>query len=249
MAKGGESAAHRGLKRAALIWAQQQGFTACGYEVRVPNSNYRADVVAYRPHPPSAGGGDGVGVTAIFECKQSRPDYLGDARPLRETIERLEECRARMLDLERLLAAHHPGLRRGETLFPEYDSHDFSALPHDGYQRLAREVLMLETRLHGKTKFDRMVRWRSANALYSVVAEGVMAEHEVPGSWGVLESSAPLDPECGLRLLRQPRFLDAPVGQRLELLQRLARAGTAALNRAEEIDAGALWEARRRVVR
>ena len=245
--RGGESAAHRGLKRAALVWAQQQGYSACGYEVRLPNSNYRADVAAYRPAERAADGE--LGVTAIFECKQSRPDYLSDARPVAETLERLEACRARMSELERLLGMHHPNLRRGESLFPEFDCHDFDGLSHDGYQKLAREVRVLESRLYGKTKFDKMVRWRSANVLYAVVAPGVMAEHEVPGGWGLLVAEDPLDPDGGLELVRRPEFLEVADGQRLELLQRLARGGTNALNRAEEVDRDALWEAKRRMVR
>ena len=249
MKRRGESAAHRGLKRAALVWAQQQGFTACGYEVRVPRSNYRADVAAYRPAPIPGGQGDELGVTAIFECKQSRPDYLSDARPVEETLSRLDDCRARMVELERLLGVHHPNLRRGETLFPEFDSHEFDGLQHDGYQRLVRDVAMLESRLFGKTKFDKMVRWRSANVLYAVVGPGVMSEREVPRSWGLLQADDPLDPECVLELVRQPKFLEAEAGQRLALLQSLARCGTSALNRAEGIDHEALWEARRRVVR
>ncbi|MGI9244732.1 MAG: hypothetical protein ACR2RV_28270 [Verrucomicrobiales bacterium] len=245
--RGGESAAHRGLKRAALVWAQQQGFSACAYEVRVPKSNYRADVAAYRP-AGEQGHGD-LGVTAIFECKQSRPDFLSDARPIEETLARLEDCRHRMGELERLLGVHHPNLRRGETLFPEFDSHEFDGLQHDGYQKLVAEVSMLESRLYGKTKFDKMVKWRCANALYAVVGPGVMSEREVPRSWGLLRSDDPLDPGCPLELLSQPKFLDVDEGQRLDLLQRLARAGTSALNREEGVDHESLWEARRRVVR
>ena len=236
------------MKRAALIWAQLQGYSVCGYEVRVPKSNYRADVAAYRP--VESGNGDGeIGVTAIFECKQSRPDYLSDARPVRETLERLEECRARMGELERLLGVHHPNLRRGETLFPEFDSHEFEGLQHDGYQKLVREVSLLESRLYGKTKFDKMVKWRCANVLYAVVSPGVMEEHEVPRSWGLLRAEDPLDDGCELELVRQPVFLEVADGQRLDLLQRLARAATNALNRSEALDYEALWEAKRRVVR
>ena len=247
MKRGGESAAHRGLKRAALVWAQQQGFSVCGYEVRVPRSNYRADVAAYRS--VAGGAGEELGVTAIFECKQSRPDYLSDARPVEKTLSRLDDCRARMLELERLLGVHHPNLRRGETLFPEFDSHEFDGLQHEGYQKLLREVAMLESRLFGKTKFDKMVKWRCANALYAVVGSGVMSEREVPRSWGLLRTDEPLDPDRGLELLRQPKFLEVESGQRLGLLQNLARGGTSVLNRTEAIDQEALREAKRRVVR
>lgn len=244
MGKGGESRAHRGLKRAALIWAQTHGYTACGYEVRVPKSNYRADVAAYRP-----GERGEIGLTAIFECKQARPDFLSDARPVVETLARLEECRGRMIELERLLGVHHPNLRRGETLFPEFDSHDFEGLQHEGYQKLVSEVAVLESRLFGKTKFDKMVRWRCADVLYAVVGPGVMSEHEVPRSWGLLLAQDPLDREGELELIRQPERLQASGGQRLALLERVARVATNGLNRDEEVDFEALWQGRRSVVR
>ena len=44
----GETAAHRELKRLALVWAQAQGYSACALEVSLPRCRYRADVAAYR---------------------------------------------------------------------------------------------------------------------------------------------------------------------------------------------------------
>ena len=46
--RGGETAAHQRLKRRTLLWAQAQGFSACGVEVSLPRCRYRADVAAYR---------------------------------------------------------------------------------------------------------------------------------------------------------------------------------------------------------
>ena len=46
----------------------------------------------------------------------------------------------RMVELERLLGVHHPNLRLGETLFPEFDRYDFSDLQHEGYQKLICEI-------------------------------------------------------------------------------------------------------------
>jgi hypothetical protein len=43
----GETRAHWELKRAALYWAQVQGYGIAGVEVRVPKSRYRADVAGY----------------------------------------------------------------------------------------------------------------------------------------------------------------------------------------------------------
>jgi hypothetical protein len=41
-----ETENHSRLKTLALAWAQANGFSICGLEVRVPKSGYRADVAA-----------------------------------------------------------------------------------------------------------------------------------------------------------------------------------------------------------
>jgi hypothetical protein len=219
---GGESETHLLLKGIALRWAREHGYRCGGLEVRVPNSNFRADVAAYRPQKQPREGGTAIGDTAIFECKSQRPDYLKDCRPEADTRDRLAACRARMDKLQRLLGTHHPELRRGETLFPEYDRHDFSDLAHQGYQKLVKEVATLERRLHGKTKFDRLSRYRCANALYAVVAPGIMNEGEVPVGWGLLELDSE---EETLSLIRKPEWIETPERLRLELLQNIAAKG------------------------
>lgn len=67
-----ETSTHVRLKRLALLWAQAQGYSACALEVSLPHCRYRADVAAYRPKP------SGLGLTAIFECKQALPDLRRD---------------------------------------------------------------------------------------------------------------------------------------------------------------------------
>lgn len=240
----GESAAHRQLKRAALAWAQLHGYTACAAEVKVPNSNYRADVAAYRPQRQRKNTPPVIGETAIFECKQARPDFLGDSRPEAETLARLKTCRARLARLESLLGVHHPHLGKGDSLFPEYESHDLTSIPHEGYRKLLAEIRILESRRFGKTKFDRMVRYGSANAFFLVVGAGVLADHEAPLDWGLLRLA---DAESGaLELLRKPVFQDAAPTARLELLQRIGRVATRLSNRVENLDPAALADARRR---
>src|SRR4051812_33328156 len=44
----GESAAHRELKRLALVWAQARGFRIASAEVSLPTHRYRLDVAACR---------------------------------------------------------------------------------------------------------------------------------------------------------------------------------------------------------
>ena len=245
---GGESPAHRRLKRAALEWAQIHGYPIGGLEVRIPKSNYRADAAAYRP--ARKGGAEGqspsIGETAVFECKQARSDFLHDAYPETETSERLGTCRTRMARLERLLGVHHPDLRRGDSLFPELETFNLETLQHQGYQRLRREIRILESRLLHKTKLAKVARYRCADFLYLVVDAGVADPHEVPSDWGILV----FDPETeSLNCIRPAPNRGAEAETRLQLLERLAISGTRLFNRQEAIDSESVLEARRKAVR
>src|SRR3954470_8009003 len=110
----GETENHVRLKTLALAWAQANGFPICGLAVRVPKSGYRADVAAVGRGPAAR--------SAVFECKQARPDLLKDAHAEVATRARLAELTERRRTLEQLLSVHRPDLRRGEALWPEYDS-------------------------------------------------------------------------------------------------------------------------------
>lgn len=201
-------------------WTQEHGFPTVAVEVRLPRSAYRADVVAYRPRHSE------LGVAAVFECKQSRADFLKDAYSASATRARLETLEERRATLERLLRVHHPTLRRGESLFAEFDAVDFSGLEHRTYQRVVREIGLLQRRLYGKTKFDRLARYRCAHLNYLVVTPDILAPPEVPVGWGLLVRRA-----AGLVLERRPTWQEMAACDTLWLLHRLAQAGTRALNR------------------
>ena len=241
MASTGESHAHRLLKQAALLWAQQEGYRAAGMEIGLPNSRYRADVAACRLDRPGPRRLE-VGLSAVFECKQSRPDFLHDARPEAESVARLAHLNHRREKLERLVGAHYPTLRQGESLFPEFDRADVDAISHSGYRRVIAEIRQLENAVWGRTKFDKLVRYRCANSCYLVLRPGILDPTEVPLAWGLLAPESP-DFDAGddpkppaLTLLRKPTYLDAPESHRLELLHRIAVSGTWRLNREVGID-------------
>jgi len=215
---GGETPGHRDLKRRAVIWALTHDFRACALEVRVPRSGFRADVAAAAVPP----GREAIpGETVIFECKQARADLLRDTADELTTLSRLREVSARRAELERLVGAHLPSLRRGASLFAECDDYDFETIRHDGLRAVRREEARLQAKLFGGTKFDRLQRYRCANRCYLVVAAGVMGAHEAPEGWGVLESSG-----GGLELLRPPARFECSPAARLALLQAVAIAGT-----------------------
>jgi hypothetical protein len=220
----GETVAHNRLKRLAVAWAQSQGYSACAMEVRLPKCRYRADVAAYRPQT------SGLGSTAIFECKQVLPDLRRDNCEVASTRERLETvCRRRNV-LEKHLRIHFPNLRIADSLFPEFDSHDFAAIHHRGYTRVLRELNALQNRLYDCTKFDKLIRYRCANLFFLVLPRDLFKEPEIPMGWGALVESA-----GEFVVVRRPVRQENSRETRLHLLQRIAAAGTRLLNRQLEV--------------
>ncbi|HJT82338.1 MAG TPA: hypothetical protein VJ719_14180 [Chthoniobacterales bacterium] len=215
----GETAAHQQLKRRTVLWAQAQGFSACGVEVTLPKCRYRADVAAFRP---SATGG----LTAVFECKQTRCDLRRDNCCTSTTRSRLETmCRRREV-LEKHLRVHYPDLRISDSLFPEFDSHNFQAIGHRNYSRVLREMTALQNRLYDCTKFERLMRYRCANLFFLVLTADVFDEAEIPIGWGALVESGD-----SLALVRKPVWQEVAPDHGLGVLQRIAAAGTRHLNR------------------
>jgi hypothetical protein len=216
-----ETEAHLRLKRLALLWAQAHGYTACAAEVTLPQCRYRADVAAYRSRLREQT------VTAIFECKQALPDLRRDNCETAATRERLLSLRRRRDVLEKHLRVHYPTLRTGDSLFAEYDSHDFDAIGHRGYRRVLRESAALENRLFGGTKFECLARYRCANLFFIVLPNELFRETEMPAGWGVL-----VEMNDTLELARKPEWRDNAAQARIRLLQRIAMAGTRQFNRA-----------------
>ena len=222
--KRGETATHARLKRVAFLWAQAQGYAACALEVSLPRCRYRADIAAYRPEP------NGIGSTAIFECKQALSDLRRDNCCASAARARLEIVCRRRQTLEKRLRVHYPSLRIADTLFPEFDSHDFAAIGHRGYTRVLRDLAALQKRLYNCTKFETLLRYRCANLFFLVVPDKLYNEAEIPAGWGALVES-----DGTLSLMRKPVRHESTPEIRLGLLERVARAGTRALSRELEI--------------
>src|SRR5207247_754030 len=185
---------------------------------------YRADVAAYRSVPKK------VGSTAVFECKQALCDLRRDNCHSESARRRLEAICNRRQILEARLRTHYPNLHNGDSLFPEFDSENFSAIGHRGYARLVRELQTLQNRLYDCTKFEKLIRYRCANLFFIVLPEQLFRESEVPVGWGALVES-----DGALTLARNPIWQDAAAEDRIRLLHRIAMAGTRVLNRQLEI--------------
>jgi hypothetical protein len=220
----GETEGHARLKRLAFLWAQAQGYSACAMEVSLPRCRYRADVAAYRPKPKT------IGSTAIFECKQTLCDLRRDNCQSAAARRRLETiCERRQL-LEARLREHYPDLRNGDWLFPEFDLPDFTVIGHRGYARLLRELRAVQNRLYDCTKFDKLIRYGCANLFFLVLPSELFRDSEIPVGWGAL-----VELDGGLTLMRKPVLQETTAENRIHFLQRIAVAGTRALNRQVEI--------------
>jgi len=220
----GETARHSRLKRLAFLWAQAHGYSACAMEVTLPRSRYRADVAAYRPQAKK------IGSTAIFECKQALCDLRRDNCHSNIARQRLEAICQRRQILESRLRVHYPNLRNGDSLFPEFDSHDFTAIGHRGYARVLSELKAQQNRLYDCTKFDKLTRYRRANLYFLVLPKELFRDSEVPVGWGALVES-----DGALTLMRRPVWQETTPENRIHFLQRVAAAGTRAFNRQLEI--------------
>ena len=217
----GETAAHLELKRLALLWAQENGYPLAALEVTLPQCRYRADVAAYRPQRNGS-----IGHTVVFECKQSASDFRRDDCRSPQTLARLESVYRRRQILEKHLRIHYPSLRTGETLFPEWDAHDFAAIEHRGYRRVTRELTALQNQLRDGRKFEKLARYACANLFYLVLPDALLCEPEAPLGWGLL-----VEKEGALSLRRKPVWHDSADAARLRVLQKIAAAGTRQLNR------------------
>ena len=221
----GETTQHARLKELAFIWAQTHGFSACAMEVSLPRCRYRADVAGYRSAPKQ------LGSTAVFECKQARCDLRRDDCQSESARQRLETMCNRRQILEARLRTHYPSLHNGDSLFPEFDSENFSAIGHRGYARLIRELRTLQNRLYDCTKFEKLIRYRCANVFFIVLPEELFCESELPVGWGAL-----VETNDRLVLVRKPIWHEVTAANRLHVLHRIALSGTRNLTREISLD-------------
>lgn len=236
--KGGESQAHRDLKRRALLWAQVNGYRIAAAEVSLPNHRVRMDVAAYKPQRVREARRDlrtgkerlvwktAIGVTAIFECKASTSDFIRDARSMQATAQRLQMLHEKRARIEQELCLHYPSIRNGDSLFQEYETLNFERPGYERYEKVIREIRQLSDRFHGNTKFDRLMKHGAANLFYVVAEPDTVSISTLPCGWGLLERNGD-----ELVLKMKPHWHEVPMEERLAFFQRIALAATRAVNR------------------
>jgi hypothetical protein len=211
-----ESAAHITLKRLAVEWALSHRLSLCATEVRLPRCNYRADVAACSPRISSPNA-----VTAVFECKSSRADFLRDGAHEQEMRRKVNELSQRVHALREIIGQHRPDLRLGDELFPEFEAVDLRGVKHDTHAKLTAQLRAAQNKLMEGTKFAKLARWRCANLLYLVAEDEIVYAHEVPDGWGLLIRQGDT-----LTLRVKPCMNESTIEHRIHFLERIAAAAS-----------------------
>jgi hypothetical protein len=208
----GESAAHLELKRLAAEWALQHRLSLCATEVALPRCNYRADVAAATPRITARNA-----LTAVFECKASRTDFLRDAADETTLREELAALTERLARLRELIGQHRPDLRRSDELFPEFEAIDVRGIKHETHRRLTALLRAAQAKLLDGTKFSKLARWRCSSLMYLVSGDGLIAPHELPEGWGHLVKIG-----STLQLRSKPVLNPTAIEHRIAFLERIA---------------------------
>lgn len=126
--------------------------------------------------------------TVIFECKQSRSDFLRDRDNLESLLRARTALELRRREFESRVRATEPHLQSvAGMLFDELGEWDFASSGNPTYRRILRELDRIDQRLHGGTKFSRVARYRLADRLYLLAPSGIVSPRELPPGWGLVE--------------------------------------------------------------
>lgn len=242
-----ESSLHLRLKRLALARLLLDGCCAGALEARCPIARFRVDVAAFAdPLPkrarltpstnqcPDALINRGkAATTVIIECKQSRADFLSDARDANRLIdERAHLDQVRRALEERIVKVCEPHLRRsGSSLFAELEDWDLGESRVASYQRVLDELRSLDERLHGQSKFWTIARYHLADHLYIAAPLGMIHPRELPIGWGLIELPARVDSPLDLRVSTIGPAHACQPRHRQRLLRNIAVAATRGLHR------------------
>lgn len=201
------------LKRLAAAYLLRHGCTAAALEVRCAIGKYRVDAAGWMD---AASLGVGVNhlrrwadpqqelvfdvsreqvmrkrcepVAIVIECKQSRGDFARDNERRARLIAERDRELERLKKLESIVRTSEPELRSSGTfLFDAMEEWDLNKSQGKGYKAGLARIARIEKRLHGKTKFWAMSRYRVADRMYLFAPAGLVKRDEVPLGWGLLE--------------------------------------------------------------
>ena len=166
--------------------------------------------------------------------RHRRAPQLGD-------LDRLQAVETRREIIERNLRVHYPTLGKGDSLFSDFETFDFSQLDHHGYSCVTRGAAGLRQRLISCTKFEKLAQYCCANLFYLVIGESLHETvFELPLGWGLL-----VEKNATLELAQKPVWHEMSAENKVRFLRRLAAAATRAINRELKITPEIVEEARR----
>jgi hypothetical protein len=81
-----------------------------------------------------------------------------------------------------------------------------------------------------KEQFETLIRYRCANLFYLVLPRDLFRESEIPAGWGAL-----IESDGAMTLARKPTLHENSAQMRLQLLERIAAAGTRVVTARNEV--------------
>lgn len=231
-----ETGTHLKLRLAAAAALLQAGCCAAACEVRCPISRFRVDAAGYLDPLPKRSPvrmddafltRGPVPCTVVVECKQSRADFLRDAKETPSLLaRRIELDHARRCLEDRIIRASEPGLRQGGTsLFREMETWEFDRSRLASYRKIMTELRRIDEALHGQTKFWLLSRYRLADRLYIAAPRDLISTDELPPSWGLIEAAMEGD-RVSFFVRRRADELGASDARRQRLLRNIAAAAS-----------------------
>jgi len=162
--KRGETAAHVAFKNAWLCSGRNpRGYSVCAFEVQLPRCRFRAD-----PGGPTGLTGKRLGRLQSLNVNRLSPTLRRD-NGLQRSGRRSDWKRLSNVarSWKKNLRIHYPALRIPDSLFSDFDSHNFAAIEHRGYARVLRELSALQKSPFSiAPNLSGLIRYRCANLFF-----------------------------------------------------------------------------------
>jgi len=218
-----ESKAHRALKYRVSGWLRSRAWVAVGDEVSIAAGGFRADVAGWTDRRLGPGGVPlrSAVRTILIECKVTAADFRRDSGAAGALLGRRA---AIMKELDAFDVPRGPRRRSRPARAPSLFDVRGTALDDmpARIRRLQIELVAIERRLAGRSKFAKMAWWHVADQLYVAAPVGLLRERDIPQGWGLLEATA----SGGVAVRRKAPILSPRARDHDRILRGIAVSGT-----------------------